>query len=105
MVTDEPELHYALHLMPVGRFPFRRWRYELWHDEQLLFAGWRTTEAHAERALREKAAHFVHRRAGLHVLRPETATVSAPLRSAAAARLTCGALSCRLSALPAPSRA
>ena len=105
MVTDEPELHYRLHLLPVGRFPFRRWRYELWHGPMLLATGWRTTEAHAERALRERAAHFVHRRMGLHVLRPETATVSASLRAGARARLECGALSCWLSALPARSAA
>lgn len=105
MVTDEPELHYRLAMLPVGRFPFRRWRFELWHGQQLLFSGWRTTEAHAERALREKATHFVAGRVGIHVLRPETATVSASLRHGATARLTCGGLSCWLSALPARSAA
>jgi hypothetical protein len=92
----ELELHYALHELPAGRFPFRRWRFELWHGPRLLATGWRTTEAHAERALRERAARFASRLRGLHLLRPEHAQASAPLRLGAVARVTCGAVSVRL---------
>lgn len=90
------ELHYALHELPPGRFPFRRWRYELWHGPRLLVAGWRTTEAHAERALRERAARAASRLHGLHLLRPDQAEASVPLGRGAVARITCGAISCRL---------
>jgi hypothetical protein len=71
--VSEPdlELHYALRLLPVGRFPFRRWRFELWHGERLLATGWRSSKQHAERALRERAARVAGRRTeGLHILRP-----------------------------------
>jgi hypothetical protein len=96
--VSEPdvELHYALHLLPVGRFPFRRWRFELWHGPRLLATGWRTTEAHAERALRERAARVAGRLRGLHVLRPDHAESSRPLRHGVAALVTCGTVSCRL---------
>lgn len=90
------ELHYALHVMPSGRFPFRRWRFELWHGPRLLVAGWRSTEDHAERALRERAARVAHRLHGLHLLHPSAAHADAPLRHGAAARVTCGAVSCLL---------
>jgi hypothetical protein len=90
------ELHYALHLLPAGRFPFRRWRFELWHGPRLLATGWRTTEHHAERALRERAARVAHRVHGLHLLRADAAEASGPLRHGVVARVTCGAVSCRL---------
>lgn len=96
MSESDIELHYALHLLPVGRFPFRRWRFELWHGPRLLASGWRTTEQHAERALRERAAHVAGGVRGLHVLRPEAAEASGPLRHGVVARVTCGAVSCRL---------
>ncbi len=56
---------YALHELPPGRFPFRRWRWELWHGERLIAAGWRITRADAARALRIHAAEFGHRLFGL----------------------------------------
>ena len=56
---------YALHELPPGRFPFRRWRWELWHGERLIAAGWRITRADAARALRVHAAEFGHRLFGL----------------------------------------
>lgn len=106
---DEPELHYALHLVPPGRMPFRRWRFELWHGPRLVATGWRTDEEHAERALRTTAARLAHRLLGLHLLRPELATASRPLRQGVTARVECGAVSCLLvplaSALPARSAA
>ena len=96
MSEPDLELHYALHELPAGRVPFRRWRFELWHGGRLLAAGWRTTEAHAERALRERAARVAHRRLGLHLLHPDRAEADAPLRCNTVARVTCGAVSCRL---------
>lgn len=96
MSEPELELHYALHELPTGRFPFRRWRYELWHGPRLLVAGWRTSPAHAERALSERAARTASRFRGLHLLRPEQAEASGSLRHGAIARVTCGAVSCRL---------
>ena len=96
MSEPDLELHYALHELPSGRHPFRRWRFELWHGPRLLAAGWRTSEAHAERALRERAARVASRVRGLHLLRPEQARADAPLRHGGAARVTCGAVTCRL---------
>jgi hypothetical protein len=93
---DEPELHYALRLVPAGRLPFRRWRFELWHGPRLVVTGWRTSEAHAERALSGAAARLAHRLRGLHLLRPEAATVSRPLRHGGVVRVRCGAVSCVL---------
>jgi hypothetical protein len=90
------ELHYALHQLPTGRFPFRRWRFELWHGPRLLATGWRTSEHHAERALSERAARVAHRVHGLHLLRADAAQASGPLRHGVVARVTCGAVSCRL---------
>ena len=96
MSETDIELHYALHLLPAGRFPFRRWRFELWHGSQLLATGWRNSEHHAERALRERAAGVAHRVHGLHLLRADAAEASGPLRHGVVARVTCGAVSCRL---------
>lgn len=95
-MDDDLELHYALHPMPVGRFGLRRWRYELWHGPRLLATGWRTTEAHAERALRERAARVAHRFRGVHLLRPEAAVASGSLARGVIAQVTCGAVTCRL---------
>jgi hypothetical protein len=85
--VSEPdvELHYALRLLPAGRFPFRRYRFELWHGPRLLATGWRTSEAHARHALRERATTVarvvVARAQGVHVLRPDYRLV--PLGEAA----------------------
>src|SRR5256885_14294148 len=59
------EFRYALHVLPPGRFPFRRWRWELWHGPQMLAAGWRGSERDAGRALCSHAANFAHRLLGL----------------------------------------
>jgi hypothetical protein len=93
---SELELHYELRPLPPGRFPFHRWRWELWHGERLCASGWRTSPAHAERALRTYAARIAHRRLGLTPLRPETATLAGRLSPGAPARLDCGAVSCWL---------
>ncbi len=96
MSEPDLELHYTLHELPTGRFPFRRWRFELWHGQRLLAAGWRTTEDHAERALRERAARVAHRRLGLHLLHADQTRTSSPLRRNAVAEVTCGAVTCLL---------
>ena len=94
--APEPELHYALHVMPPGRGGFRRWRWELWHGPRLLATGWRMSEGHAERALRTAASRFAHRVLGLHPLRPELAAATGAFRSGGTIRIDCGAVSCRL---------
>jgi hypothetical protein len=59
------EFSYSLYLLPPGRIPFRRWRWELWHGANLLAAGWRLSRADAGRALRLYAADHAHRLFGL----------------------------------------
>ena len=56
---------YVLHEMPRGRFPFRRWRFELWHGARLEAAGWRTTERDAAGALRRHGSRVGHAMFGL----------------------------------------
>jgi hypothetical protein len=92
----EPELHYSLQLLPPGRFPFRRWRWELWHGATLLASGWRTTERHAERALRTHASRFAHGVLGLHPLRPDDTSIPGGFRAGLPARVHCGAVTCLL---------
>ena len=65
------ELSYVIIMLPPGRIPFRRWRWELWNGSQLLAAGWRVNVLHAQRALRGYASRYVHRIHGLHLLRPD----------------------------------
>ncbi len=69
MITEPIELNYVLHRLPVGRVPFARWRWELWHGPQLLSAGWRRSLLHAQRTLRLRALRYAHRWYGLHPLR------------------------------------
>jgi hypothetical protein len=84
-MTDPIELNYALDLLPAGRFPFRRWRWELWNGGQLLAAGWRLHPLHAQRSLSVRALRHAHRVHGLHPLHldggaaPETAWTGAPV--------------------------
>lgn len=96
MSTPEPELHYVFDVLPPGRLPFRRWRYELWHGAMLLASGWRTSERAAERALRTAASRSVHGMLGLHPLRPEATAVPGGFRAGAPARVDCGAVTCLL---------
>ena len=93
---DEPTLLYALEMMPPGRFPFRRWRWELWSGPTLLATGWRTSERQAERALRTTAARVAHAKLGLHPLRPEEAAATGSFLAGAPTRVQCGAVSCLL---------
>ena len=93
---DEPTFLYALEPMPPGRFPFRRWRWELWTGPMLLASGWRTSERQAERALRTAAARVAHAKLGLHPLRPEEAVAAGSFLSGLPTRVQCGAVSCLL---------
>jgi hypothetical protein len=95
--TPEPELHYVVEVLPPGRMPFKRWRYELWSGPVLLASGWRTTERQVERALRTHAARHAHRVLGLHPLRPDLAAFVDVFRAGAPARVECGgAVTCLL---------
>ena len=67
-MTDPIELNYALQMLPAGRIPFRRWRWELWSGNLLLAAGWRVHPLHAQRAVRVRALRHAHRVHGLHPL-------------------------------------
>ena len=84
-MTDPIELNYALDLLPAGRFPFCRWRWELWSGGQLLAAGWRLHPLHAQRSLRVRALRHAHRVYGLHPLHldgdsaPETVWAGGPV--------------------------
>jgi hypothetical protein len=69
MTTEPLELGYTLDLLAPGRFPFRRWRWELWHGPRLLAAGWRVNALHAQRAIGTHALRYAHRRLGVHLLR------------------------------------
>jgi hypothetical protein len=71
-MTDAIELNYVLDLLPAGRFPFRRWRWELWNGGLMLAAGWRLSPQHAQRAVRLRALRYAHRVHGLHPLHLET---------------------------------
>lgn len=96
-VLDEPEYAYELHVLPPGRMPFWRWRYEVWHGATLHAAGWRTRPAQAERAVELAAARIAHERAGLQAPGPERVPrVGGLFRPGAFARLDCGTVACRL---------
>jgi hypothetical protein len=78
MIIEPVELTYKLELLPPGRVPFRRWRWELWNGAQLLAAGWRVSALHAQRAMRVHALRYVHRLHGLHPLGVEQAATAEP---------------------------
>jgi hypothetical protein len=81
---------YALHELPPGRLPFRRWRWELWHGARLEAAGWRLSERDAARALRQHGSRVGHRLFGLRP--PEDDDVGPPFRPGAAVRVRHGAV-------------
>lgn len=91
------EFGYALHVLPPGRFPFRRWRWELWHGERLVAAGWRLSRADAGRALRMHAADFGHRLFGLAAPgREHLSAAGGDLQPGAVERLAIGPISATL---------
>ena len=87
---------YALHELPPGRLPFRRWRWELWHGATLVAAGWRLSRPQAGRALRLSAAEFGHRLFGLPAPPREPAAGRGDLRPGSAERLAIGPITCLL---------
>jgi hypothetical protein len=86
-------LAYALYVLPPGRFPFRRWRWELWHGARLVAAGWRTSRPMAERAVQRYAGDFGH---SLFGLTPPANTPHAPLPPGAATRVEVGSVAVQL---------
>jgi hypothetical protein len=99
---------YALHPLPPGRLPFKRWRWELWHGPTMIAAGWRLSRPQAGRALRVRAAEFGHKLFGLPVPAPDR-VADGDLRPGAAERLEIGSITCmlvpRALELPGPATA
>jgi hypothetical protein len=91
-----PEFSYAVELLPPGRLPFHRWRWELWQGAWLLGAGWSTAPSGAERALLRAASRRVHELRGVRALRPERARLIDALRPGTVARVDTGAGECLL---------
>jgi hypothetical protein len=94
VVGDSLTFEYDLRPLPLGRFTFRRWRWALWHGAVLRASGWRTSPAHAERALRTAASYWAHEAVGLTALRPETAEAHG--RFGSVVHVDCGAVACVL---------
>ena len=90
------EFAYSLYLLPAGRFPFRRWKWELWHGANLLAAGWRLSRPDAGRALRLHAADHAHRLFGLPAPPRDERTARGDLRPGSAERVAIGAITARL---------
>ena len=87
---------YALHEIPPGRLPFRRWRWELWHGATLVASGWRLARPDAGRALRVHASDFGHRLFGLPTPSREHPAAHGDLRPGSAERLAIGPITCML---------
>jgi hypothetical protein len=98
------EFAYALHELPPGRLPFRRWRWELWHGAKLEAAGWRVSERDAVRALGAHAARVAHRFFGLRPLARGTVELPEAVRPGMTLRIDAGgvAVSLRPRHLEAP---
>jgi hypothetical protein len=90
------EFAYALHRLPPGRFPFHRWRWELWHGSNLVAAGWRLSRPDAGRALRVQAVEFGHRLFGLATPARDPRAGRGDLRPGSSERLAIGAITCTL---------
>jgi hypothetical protein len=90
------QFSYALHPLPPGRLPFRRWRWELWHGATLIAAGWRLSRPQAGRAVRLAAAEFGHRLFGLPIPARDHAAGEGDLRPGTAERLAIGPITCLL---------
>jgi hypothetical protein len=98
---DAPvEFTYVTRDIPPDRFPFRRWRWELWQGALLVAAGWVTTPRAVERALRVAASRRMHHLVGVTPLRPERARLLDALGDDRHARLDTGVGTCVL--VPAP---
>jgi hypothetical protein len=90
------EFGYSVVLLAPGRFPFRRWRWELWHGAWLAAAGWCTAPAAAERAVLRAASRRVHELRGVRALRPDRSRLLDAFRPGRPARLDTGAGVCVL---------
>jgi hypothetical protein len=90
-VVEGLSFHYALHELPLGRLPLRRWRWELWHGARLEAAGWRLSERDAARALRLHASRVGHRLFGL-TPPPDDSRPIPGFRSGASVRVSHGAV-------------
>ena len=95
---------YALHDLPPGRLPFRRWRWELWHGSTLLAAGWRVGRPDAGRALRVQAMEYGCRLFGLPCPARHPRLGAGDLRPGTVERVAVGPITCTLvpRALEAP---
>jgi hypothetical protein len=82
-VADSLTLRYALHELPPGRLPFKRWRWELWHGQRLEGTGWRLSERDAARAVRRHGARVSQRLLGLPHTPPPPARDVEPFRPGA----------------------
>lgn len=91
-----PQFSYAVELVPPGRLPFHRWRWELWQGAWLLGAGWCTAPGAAQRALLRAAARRTHELRGVRALRLEPARLLDALRPGRAARVETGVGLCLL---------
>ena len=96
---------YALHELPPGRLPFRRWRWELWHGSTLVAAGWRLSRPQAGRALGLSAAVFGPRLFGLRPPPRDEQAAAGDLRPGVAERLAIGPITCLLVPRALESRA
>ena len=90
-VLEGLSFHYALHELPLGRLPLRRWRWELWHGARLEAAGWRLSKRDAARALRLHASRVGHRLFGL-TPRPDDSGPIPGFRPGASVQLNHGAV-------------
>jgi len=87
---------YALHILPPGRLPIRRWRWELWHGANLVAAGWRMSRPDAGRALRVAASEFAHRMFGLRVPERDPQVGAGDLLPGSVERVSIGPTTCVL---------
>ena len=79
-VAESLTLRYALHELPPGRLPFRRWRWELWHGARLEGTGWRLSERDASRAVQRHGALVGQRLLGLGAAPPPAPRELEPFR-------------------------
>jgi hypothetical protein len=91
---------YVLHQLPAGRVPFVRWRWELWHGQHLVGAGWQLDRTGAARSLRARAGEFGARMLGQRPpsleQRRHAARQAGDLRPGQTERLAIGAVTCTL---------
>lgn len=92
MIVEQLSFHYVVHELPLGRLPFRRWRFELWHGAHLRAAGWRVSERDALRALRTHGSRLGHEMFGLRAPLDDPATPGPLFRPGAAVRVQHGAV-------------